>query len=71
MSWVKTGNLWTGANIKGYRSQNLPVISAVSGILTAVITGVNGIVSALTGFNVFGGSAANARVSCVFLMPST
>lgn len=70
VSWVKTGANFTGANIKGYRGQQLPLISQVSGILTAVVTGVNGLVTALTGFNVFGGSAANARVSCVFLMPS-
>lgn len=48
---------YAGVNVKGYRSQQLPALTSVSGILTAVITGVNGLVSALSNFNVFGGGS--------------
>lgn len=65
------GQAFGGCVIKGYRSQALPAISSVSGLLTAVITGVNALVSALSNFNVFGGSAAGAEYSLIALMPST
>lgn len=55
-SWVKTGALWTGAVVKGYRAQRLP----------AVLT----LLSALVNYDIFGATAANTRVSCVFLQPS-
>lgn len=64
LAWTRDANgNYTGVTIQGMRAQMMPQISAVSGLLTAVISGVNSIVSALTGFNVFGGSAAGATVS--------
>lgn len=60
-AWVMgsgpTAGKYVGVSVRAYRSQNLPIINAVSGLLTAVITGVNSLVSALTGFNVFGGGS--------------
>lgn len=42
---------YTGVTIRGARVVGkLPTLTAVSGILTSVITGVNAIVSALSGF---------------------
>jgi hypothetical protein len=66
LAWQRdAGGLYTGVTIQGLRAQMLPQLAAVSGILTAVITGVNNLVSTLTGFNVFGGSAAGATVSVI------
>lgn len=69
-SWTTSGTDYIGCIIKGYRGQSLPSLSVVSGILTAVITGVNAIVSALTGFNVFNGVAAGAEYSFIAIQPS-
>lgn len=57
IAWTE-GAAYAGCIIKGYRGQPLPQLQIVSGILTAVITGVNTLVTALTGYNVFAGSAA-------------
>lgn len=58
--WVRgSNNTYTGVRITGRRHQRLPVMQAVSGILTAVITGVNALVTALSGFDVFGGGNLN------------
>lgn len=51
--------------VKGRRSQPLPNLTAVSGLLTAVITGVNTLVSSLTGFNVFGGGSLGGVLVCL------
>lgn len=66
VGWTRdaSGN-YIGCTIKGSRAQILPTVVAVSGILTAVITGVNALVSALTNFNVFGGMAVGATVSVI------
>lgn len=61
---------YTGVTIQGLRAQTLPTLTSVSGILTAVITGINGIVTALSNFNIFGGSAAGASVSVIALARS-
>lgn len=70
VSWLKpnatnTGLIaWTdgapfaGCIIMGYRGRPLPQLGVVSGVLTAITTGVNSLVSALTGYNPFDGSAA-------------
>lgn len=62
--------LYVGCTVKGSRAQSLPIIAQVSGLLTAVITGVNGLVTALTGFNVFGGNAAGVVVNVLVIEPS-
>ena len=58
VAWT-SGSPYAGAIIKGYRGQQLPNLGVVSGLLSAVITGVNGIVTALTGYNPFAGPASN------------
>lgn len=70
ISDTMTGGVYTGCVIKGSRARPLPTLNAVSGLLTAVITGVNDLVTALTGFNIFGGSAAGVEVSVVAIQPS-
>lgn len=66
-SFVMTAGFYSGAVIKGYRSQALPAQSQMSlaSLLTAVVTGINNIASSLTGFNVFGGSTAGSMVSVI------
>jgi hypothetical protein len=68
-SWVQDANsAYTGCVIRGSRAQMLPTINPLSGALTlisGVVTGVNALVAQLTGYNVFGGSAAGAQVSCI------
>lgn len=71
-SFIMTGPLFSGVNIKGYRSQPLPNQNqiTVASLLTSVISGVNAIASSLTGYNVFGGTAAGAQVSVVAIARS-
>lgn len=68
-SWVQDAQgVYIGCVIKGQRAQMLPTINPLSGtlaLLTAVVSGVNGIVSQLTGYNVFGGQVAGASVSVI------
>lgn len=79
LAWVRDGNgLYTGVTVQGMRAQMLPTINPLSGaltLLTQVITGVNGLIAQLTGYNVFGGSAAGASVSVIAVarsdVPST
>lgn len=61
----------TSVTIYADRLKNLPVIQPVSGILTAVITGVNSIVTALSGLNLSGGSAQGAKVNLYAAEPTT
>jgi hypothetical protein len=73
-SWVRetmtptpTG-AYIGCVIKGQRAQMLPTINPLSGTLTLVSTllqGVNSVFAQLTGYNIFGGSAAGASVSII------
>lgn len=66
LTWQQDANgKYYGVTVEGMRARALPQLSVVSGILTAVITGVNSIVTALTGYNVFGGSANGAVVSVI------
>lgn len=62
VSFVKTGELWTGVNLKGSRAQVLPVLTGI------VLIGP--LVSALSSFDVFGGSASGVEVAVIALMPS-
>lgn len=79
LSWVRdANNLYTGVTIQGQRAQMLPTINPLSGtiaLLTGVISGVNAVFAQLTGYNIFGGSAAGATVSCIAVarsdVPST
>jgi len=68
-SWVQDGQgVYTGCVIRGSRAQVLPTLNPLSGLLTlvsGVVTGVNGLVAQLTGYNIFGGSAAGASVSVI------
>lgn len=69
LGWQQdTGGRYYGVTIQGMRSQRLPQLTAISGLITllsGVITGVNTLVTALTGYNVFGGSAVGATVSVI------
>lgn len=69
LGWVQDATgLYTGVTIAGSRAQLLPTLTPLSGVLTLlgqVITGVNGLVTTLTGYNIFGGSAAGATVSVI------
>lgn len=69
ISWTQDANgAYTGCTVSGRRAQVLPTINPLSGtltLLTGVITGVNTIVGQLTGYNIFGGSAAGATVSVI------
>jgi hypothetical protein len=56
VSDIKTGALWTGAQIHGYRTQNLP----------AVITLLSGLIN----YDVFGASAAGVDVNVIAIQPS-
>lgn len=53
---------YTGCVIKGYRSQMLP---SLSGILL-----IGPLITALSGFDVLGGSAAGVEVSVIAIQPS-
>lgn len=68
-SWVQDGDgRYTGCIIRGQRAQMLPTINPLAGtiaLLTGVISGVNTLVSALTGYNVFGGGVVGASVSVI------
>lgn len=52
-AWIMDGARFAGVQVQGMRSRPLPQINLVSGLLAAVITGVNTLVSALSGFRVF------------------
>lgn len=71
-SFVMSGGLYTGCVIKGYRSQALPAQASLNplAILTAVTSGLNNLIASLTGFNIFGGAAAGASVSCIAIARS-
>jgi hypothetical protein len=56
VSDLKTGALWTGCTIHGYRAQNLP----------AVITLLSGLIN----YDVFGASAAGVDVNVIAIQPS-
>ena len=60
---------YIGVTVQGMRARPLPVLQPVAGLLATVTTGVNAVVSALTGFRVFGGPAAGAKVSVVAISP--
>jgi hypothetical protein len=70
------GNAWVsgdyaGAVIKGYRSRKLPSQTPVTGLLTAVITGINAIVTAITDFDTFAGNAVGVEYSMLAVPPTS
>lgn len=66
LAWTMDAqNRYTGVTIQGMRAQQLPALSPVAGLLTAVIGGINTALTALTGFNVFGGTASGATISVI------
>ena len=67
---TKTGDVWTGAVITGTRARALPTLGGVSGLLTAVITGINTVTTALSGFNLFTDPAAGVVVNVLVIEPS-
>lgn len=71
-SFVMSAGQYTACVVKGYRSQPLPSQSqlSVASLLSGVVTSLNALASSLTGFNVFGGTAAGASVSVVAIARS-
>lgn len=66
LTWTQDAQLrYTGVVIQGLRAQLLPALQPVNGLLTVVITGVNTVVTSLTGFNIFGGAASGASISVI------
>lgn len=70
MADIKTGALWTGATISGSRARPLPVLEPVTGLLTAVIAGINVVTNALSGFNLFSQPASGVVVNVWVAEPS-
>lgn len=68
-SWVQdSGGRYTGCVIRGSRAQMLPTINPLAGTITLIsglLSGVNGLIAQLTGYNVFGGSASGATISVI------
>jgi hypothetical protein len=63
-----TNGRYYGVTIQGKRSRVLPTLTPLSGaltLLTQLITGVNTVITSLTGYDVFGGAAAGATVSVI------
>lgn len=71
-SFIQTAGFYSGAVIKGYRSQALPAQTQMSlaSLLTAVVTGINNIAASLTGYNIFGGNPGGSTVSVVAIARS-
>lgn len=56
-----------------YLPDQLPTINPLSGLITlvsGVVSGVNTVFAQITGYNVFGGSAAGATVSVIAIARS-
>lgn len=69
IGWTQDANgLYTGVVIQGSRAQLLPELTPLStalSLLSGIVTGVNTVVTTLTKYNIFGGSAAGASVSVI------
>lgn len=69
IGWTQdTNGLYTGVIIQGSRAQLLPELTPLStalALLSGIVTGVNTVVTTLTKYNIFGGSAAGASVSVI------
>lgn len=74
LTWIRNpGGDYIGVVIQGFRFRPLPTQNPVSvgSLLTGVITGLNSLISSLTGFSVTGGSAVGAEISVIALQQST
>ncbi|MEO7468534.1 MAG: hypothetical protein ABIV36_16080 [Sphingobium limneticum] len=77
-SWVREvmaptpSGAYTGCVIKVWRSRPLPTMAPLSltAILTAVVTGVNALIAALTNYDIFGASAVGTTFSCIAVQRS-
>lgn len=69
-SWIRHGDAYSGCVVRAWRFRPLPAISPVAGVLSAVISGMNMAVAALTGFNAFAAPVEGAEFSCI-AMPRT
>lgn len=77
-SWVREvmtptpSGAYTGCVIKVWRSRPLPTMTPLSltAILTAVVTGVNAVIAALTNYDIFGASAVGTTFSCIAIQRS-
>ena len=63
---------YTGCVIKAWRSRPLPTMAPLSltALLTAVVTGVNAFITALTNFDIFGASAVGTTFTCIAVQRS-
>lgn len=66
-SWTKDASgAFDGCIIRGQRARMLPTINPLAGTITlvsALLSGVNGLIAALTNYNVFGGDVLGAKIS--------
>lgn len=70
-SWVRDAQgKYTGCVVRAWRGQNLPTMGLVSGLLAAVITGINGVIGSLTGYNVYAGNVAGTAFTCIAVQRS-
>jgi hypothetical protein len=67
-----SNGVYVGCVIKGFRSRPLPTLSPVSAtLLSDLVTGVNAISAALTGFDANNASAAGVEVNVIAIPLST
>lgn len=77
-SWVREvmtptpSGAYTGCVIKVWRSRPLPTMTplTIGALLTAVVTGVNALITALTNYDIFGASAVGTTFSCIAIQRS-
>ncbi|KQN09818.1 hypothetical protein ASE85_02465 [Sphingobium sp. Leaf26] len=77
-SWVREvmtptpSGAYTGCVIKVWRSRPLPTMTPLSlaALLTAVVTGVNALIAALTNYDIFGANAVGTTFSCIAIQRS-
>lgn len=71
-TYVMVLGSYTGAIIRGRRASVLPTLTPVSvgALLTGVLTGVNSVVTSLTGFDVFGAPAVGVKFTCIAVKSS-
>lgn len=74
LAWQQDANgRYYGVTIQGKRARVLPQLNALSGVLTLltqVVTGVNSLVTALTGYDLFAGVATGATVTVIAIARS-
>lgn len=69
--WIQNAQgQYSGCVVQAWRGQLLPTLASVSGLLAAVITGVNSIITALSGYNAFGAAVNGTAFSCIAIQRS-